>query len=81
MRIGETVLMAAEVPERFQPMLSAYFYLSVESAEEAERVYALLAEGGEIFMPLGEQFFASRLGMLRDRFGTSSVISHERPPA
>jgi len=79
MTIGETALMAADVPpERFQPMRSAYLYLSVDSTEEAERVYALLADGGQIFMKMEETFFAVRFAMLRDRFGTSWMIIQER---
>jgi PhnB protein len=79
MEIGETLLLGNDVPpERFQPMRSAYLSLSVSSIEEAERVYALLSEGGEIFMKMEETFFAHRFAMLRDRFGTSWMIIHER---
>ncbi len=80
MTIGETELMAADVPaDVFEPMRSAYLYLSAASVEEAERVYALLSDGGQIFMPMSETFFANRFGMLRDRFGTSWMIIQERP--
>jgi PhnB protein len=80
MNIGDTVLIANDVPPNvFQKMRSAYLYLSLESAKEAERVYKLLVEGGEIFMPMEETFFASRFSMIRDRFGVSWTIIHERP--
>ena len=73
--IGETQLMASDVPpDRFQPMRSVYLSLTVESAEEAERLWALLSEGGQIFMPMEETFFATRFGQLRDKFGTSWMI-------
>jgi PhnB protein len=78
--IGETELLGADVPpERFQPMRSAYLSLLLDSSQEAERVYALLSENGEVFMPLAETFFAFRFAMLRDRFGVSWMILHERP--
>jgi PhnB protein len=78
--IGETELMATDVPpEQFQPMRSAYLSLSVDSIDEAERIYALLSDGGEIFMPMQETFFAFRFAMLRDKFGTSWMILHQRP--
>src|SRR5437762_644440 len=78
--IGDTELLAADVPpERFQPMRSAYLALSVTSTEEAERIYMLLSDGGQIFMPMEETFFAFRFAMLRDKFGTSWMILHERP--
>jgi PhnB protein len=80
MHLGETDLMAADVPpERFQPMRSAYLSLTVNSTEEAERIYTLLADGGQIFMPMEETFFAFRFGMLRDKFGTSWMILYPRP--
>ena len=79
-RLGDTILMGADIPpERFQPMRSAYLSLTVESSEEAERIYTLLTDGGQIFMPMQETFFAFRFGMLRDKFGTSWMILHERP--
>ena len=79
MTIGETELMGADIPpERFQPMRSAYLTLLVDSAKEAERIYELLSEGGQIFMKMEETFFATRFAMLRDRFGTSWMILHER---
>ena len=79
MSIGETELMGADIPpDRFQPMRSAYLTLLVDSAKDAERIYALLSEGGQIFMKMEETFFASRFAMLRDKFGTSWMILHER---
>ena len=75
MTLGGTELLGADVPpDRFQPMRSAYLTLSLTTATEAERVHALLADGGEIFMPLTETFFAERFSMLRDQFGTSWMI-------
>lgn len=80
--LGDTVLFGADVPpDRFQPMRSAYLSLVMDSAEQAEDVYALLAQGGQIFMPLAETFFAERFAMLRDRFGTSWMLLRERAPA
>jgi PhnB protein len=80
MRIGETELMGADVPpERFQPMRSVYLSLTVDSAAEAERIWALLSFGGQILMPMEETFFAIRFGQLRDKFGTSWMILALKP--
>jgi hypothetical protein len=62
-----------------QPMRSVYLSCAVDSTAEAERVHTLLAEGGQIFMPMQETFFAFRFSMLRDKFGTSWMIIHQRP--
>jgi len=78
--IGGTEVMASDAPpDRYKPMRSAYLSLAVDSIAEAERIHALLSEGGEIFMPMAETFFAIRFSMLRDRFGTSWMIIHDRP--
>lgn len=78
--IGDTILMASDVPpDRFKPMRSAYLSLAVASDAEAERIFALLADGGDVFMPVQETFFASRFAQLRDKFGTLWMIIHERP--
>jgi PhnB protein len=79
MSIGDTDLMGSDVPsERFQPMRSVYLCLSVAATDEAERIFALLSDDGETFMPMQETFFAHRFAMLRDKFGTSWMIIHER---
>ena len=74
--IGGTVLMGADIPKA-EPMRSAYLSLSLDSDGEAERVYALLSEGGQIFMKMEQTPFASRFAMLRDRFGTSWMLLHQ----
>ena len=76
--IGDTELMGADIPNA-QPMRSAYLSLSVESDGEAERIFSALSDGGEVFMPIQETFFATRFGQLRDRFGINWMIIHERP--
>jgi PhnB protein len=80
MELGETELMASDVPpEHFQPMRSVYLSLRVDSAAEAERLWTLLSDGGQIFMPMQETFFATRFGQLRDRFGTSWMVLALKP--
>jgi PhnB protein len=78
MSLGGTDLMGADIPNQ-QPMRSVYLTLGVDSDAEAERVWGVLAEGGEIFMPMQETFFATRFGQLRDQFGTSWMIICEKP--
>ena len=67
------VLMGADIPGA-DPMRSAYLTLTVDDVAEAERVYAVLTEGGEVFMKMEETFFAARFAMFRDRFGTSWML-------
>jgi PhnB protein len=80
MNIGGTELLGADIPpDRFQPIRSAYLSLTLDSEQEADRVFALLSDSGEVFMPMQETFFASRFAMLRDRFGTSWMLDHPKP--
>lgn len=74
--IGDTILMGADIPQA-EPMRSAYLSLRLDSITEAEKLYALLSDGGEIFMKMEETFFATRFAMLRDKFGTSWMLLYE----
>ena len=76
--IGGTELMGADIPTA-QPMRSAYLSLGVQSDVEAERIFAALSDGGEVFMKMEETFFATRFGQLRDRYGINWMVIHERP--
>jgi PhnB protein len=78
--IGDTELMGADVDDALS-MRSAYLSLSVESDTEAERIFSALSDGGQVFMPMQETFFATRFAQLRDRFGINWMIMHERPIA
>jgi PhnB protein len=60
-------------------MRSAYLSLSVQSNSEAERIFSALSDGGEVFMPMQETFFATRFAQLRDRFGINWMLTRERP--
>ena len=80
LELGGTTLMGADIPGA-EPMRSAYASLTLDSAAEAERVYGVLSDGGQIFMKMEETFFAARFAMLRDRFGTSWMLLAERPRA
>ena len=74
--IGSAVLMGADIPQA-DPMRSAYLTLTLDREDEAERIYALLIDGGEVFMKMEKTHFANRFAMLRDRFGTSWMLLHE----
>ena len=74
--LGGAVLMGADIPNA-EPMRSAYLTLFLKSEADAERIYALLTDGGEIFMKMEKTGFANRFAMLRDRFGTSWMLLHQ----
>ena len=71
--IGNGILMGADIPAA-EPMRSAYMTLSSSEDSEIERIYNLLSDGGKIFIKMQKTFFASRFGMLRDKFGTNWML-------
>jgi PhnB protein len=75
LRIGETTVMGSDGRCLGQPSFKG-FALSLAAADdtEAERLFAALAEGGQVQMPMAKTFFSSRFGMVADRFGTPWMI-------
>lgn len=53
--------------------------LNTTMAEEAEHLFAALAAGGRVTMPLQETFWALRFGALVDRFGVPWMVNCEKP--
>jgi PhnB protein len=51
--------------------------LSLEFTDNAEldRVFARLSAGGTVTMPVAEQFWGARFGMLTDRFGVAWMLN------
>jgi PhnB protein len=68
-RIGESVVLASDGQGDNEAVFQG-FSLSITAAddEEAERTFAALADGGTVQVPLMSTPFASRLGLLADRF-------------
>ncbi len=58
-------------------MRTAYLSLSLDTEADAERVYRVLTDGGEVFMKMEKTPFANRFAMLRDRFGASWMLLHQ----
>jgi PhnB protein len=79
MNIGDVELIGNDVPPgRFQPVRSAYLYLTLDSTAAADKAWTALVDGGEATMPIAETFFATRFGQLRDKFGVLWSIIHPK---
>jgi len=50
---------------------------TVDDVAEAERIFAALADGGEITMPLAETFWSPMFGTCTDRFGIPWMVDTE----
>jgi PhnB protein len=74
-RIGDATLMASDGRCTGQPNFQGIsLSLTAPSDAEAERLFASLADGGQVQMPLTKTFFSSRFGMVADRFGVPWMI-------
>jgi predicted 3-demethylubiquinone-9 3-methyltransferase (glyoxalase superfamily) len=60
---------------------SVSFFVNVDTVAEAERVFGVLAEGGQALMPLGTYPWSERYGWIKDRFGVSWQVMAGRRPA
>lgn len=74
-RIGNTTIFASDGRCLGQPSFQGFsLSLTVPDDGEAERLFAALADGGQVQMPLTKTFFSSSFGMVADRFGVSWMI-------
>lgn len=73
--VGETQLMASDGMGSGKPSFQGVS-LSINPANEAEaqRVFAALADGGQVQMPIAKTFFSPAFGMVADRFGVSWMV-------
>jgi PhnB protein len=79
LELDDQLLMGSDAPPgRFEASKGFSVTLGVEKPAEAERVFAALAAGGTVRMPLGKTFFAERFGMLVDRFGIPWMVVCEQ---
>ena len=75
LRIGDTVVMASDGRCTGHPNFQGFaLTLSVANEAEADRLFAALADGGHVQMPLAKTFFSPRFGMVDDRFGVSWMV-------
>lgn len=84
--IGDkNVLMATDALESMgQKLVEGNNYsisIDPESEEEARRLFEGLSVGGEIEMPLEDQFWGALFGMVKDKFGIRWMVNFQRPQA
>lgn len=65
------------IPHAFTFTPSSSIFVDFDSAAELDRVFGVLAEGGNVLMPLGNYGFSERFGWLNDRFGVSWQLNHK----
>jgi PhnB protein len=75
LRVGETTILVSDGRCQGRPGFQGFsLSLTVLDDAEAERLFAALADGGQVHMPMAKTFFSSRFGMVSDRFGVLWMI-------
>ena len=86
LEIGDGTRLAGSdsMPGQHEGSKGFHVLLGIKDQDQARRVFAALAEGGTVTMPLQKTFWAVLFGVLTDRFGISWEINCEPtgvPPA
>jgi PhnB protein len=73
--IGDTTVLASDGQGENQPEFSGFsLSLTVSDDGEAERLFAALSDGGTVQVPMAPTPFASRLGLVADKFGVPWMV-------
>jgi PhnB protein len=70
--------MASDSMQPYEPAGNISLSLGTKDLAEAERVFAKLADGGSVAMPLQDTFWGARFGMVKDRYGISWLMNCEK---
>jgi PhnB protein len=73
--IGETSVLMSDGRCQGKPTFQGFgLALSIKSEAEADKLFAALADGGQVTMPQAKTFFSPRFGMVADRFGVQWMV-------
>ena len=77
MSLGDRMLMASDGIPGQGPTGEKGFSLSLtySAVADAQRVFDMLADGGQVKMPMQTTFWSESFGMLIDRFGTPWMVN------
>jgi PhnB protein len=74
-QIGDTTVMASDGRSGGQPNFHGIMLsISASSEADADKLFAGLADGGQVQMPMGKTFFSPRFGMVADKFGVGWMV-------
>jgi PhnB protein len=78
--MGDIVIMASDTMPgmNFAPGNNVWININCESDEEIERLFKAMGEGGTVVMPLAEQFWGAKFGMLNDKYGMHWMFNFQK---
>jgi PhnB protein len=77
-RVGETQILASDGHCAGKPVFQGFgLALNARNDAEAEKLFGAVGAGGQVLQPLIKTFFASKFGMVADRFGIMWMVIAE----
>jgi len=74
--LGEDVIMGSDAPPgHFESPKGFSVTIQLTDPAEADRIFQRLSDGATVTMPIQQTFWATRFGMLVDRFGTPWMVN------
>ncbi len=77
--LGGHMLMGTDAPESMgftvSPGDNVHLNLEPDTRAEADRLFAALADGGKVGMPMQDMFWGAYFGSLTDRFGIRWMVN------
>ncbi len=84
-KVGDETLMGSDtmpgMGKPFSKGINSYISVHPDSREEADRIFNELSEGGEVEMPMQDQFWGDYYGSFIDKFGTPWMVNYHEQTA
>ena len=76
--VGTTQVLASDGHCAGKPSFQGFgLALNAKNDAEAEKLFAAVGNGGQVLQPLTKTFFASKFGMVADKFGIMWMVMAE----
>lgn len=79
LKFGNSEIYLSDGPKGYKSSKDGNIQLSVDVPDEnkIEEIFNKMAEGGQVTMPLANQFWGAKFGMLHDKFGIGWMFNCE----
>ena len=79
-RKGDVTIMASDTMPGMEFVQGNNMWINIncESDEEIERLFKSLSDGGTVIMPVADQFWGAKFGMLKDRYNVHWMFNFEK---
>ena len=79
LEVGDSIIMGSDSVKSMgevTPGTNFQIAITPDSREDADRLFAVLSEGGTAMMPMADQFWGDYFGALTDKFGIQWMLNY-----